>query len=103
MSRIQQIEKMLLESTDDCFLLHALALENIKIGNSEKARELFEKLLTVDENYVGTYYHLAKLFEDTDNEKAAIETYEKGMQIAKALNENHAYNELRSAYEELTM
>ncbi len=103
MSRIQQIEDMLLESPDDCFLLHALALENVKLGNMQKAQTLFEQLLTINENYVGSYYHLAKLFEETGNEQAAISTYEKGMHIAKALQENHAYGELRSAYEELTM
>ena len=34
--------------------------------------------------------------------KAAIKWYEKGMAEAKKAGDNHAYNELRSAYEELT-
>jgi hypothetical protein len=32
----------------------------------------------------------------------AISVYEKGMEQAKASNDLHAYNELRSALEELT-
>jgi hypothetical protein len=45
---------------------------------------------------------LAKLYERIGDEANAIVTYEKGMQIAKDQNENHAYGELRGAYEELT-
>jgi tetratricopeptide (TPR) repeat protein len=103
MQRIHQIEQMLKESGFDCFLTHALALEYIKIGNDEKAQSLFKEVLAKDEQYVGTYYHLAKLYERMSDEPMAIATYEKGMAIAKTLNEKHAFGELRSAYEELTM
>ncbi|RYY94825.1 MAG: hypothetical protein EOO11_17090, partial [Chitinophagaceae bacterium] len=60
-------------------------------------------LLARDPGYVGSYYHLAKLLERQGNEAAAIAVYEKGMDTAKAAGDNHAFSELRSAHEELTM
>lgn len=101
MDRIEKIKEMLVATPNDSFLLHALALEYIKLGEKELAKTTFEKLLEGNPNYVGSYYHIAKLMEDMQNREAAIQWYEKGMVIAKQLNERHAYNELQSAYEEL--
>ena len=86
----------------DSFVQHALALEYIKAGDDAAAQKLFEDILQREPSYVGSYYHLAKLFERNGNNKDAIIWYEKGMDEAKKAGENHAYNELRSAYEELT-
>ena len=102
MDRIEKIIEFLKETPDDSFLLHALALEHIKLGNDAEARKLFENIVKADPGYVGTYYHLAKLFERNGDNEAAIETYEKGMKEAKKANDHKAFGELRAAYEELT-
>jgi hypothetical protein len=52
--------------------------------------------------YIGSYYHLAQLLERNSETDAAIAVYEKGMEQAKRAGENHAYGELRGAWEELT-
>lgn len=101
MNRIDKINEMLAASPADNFLQHALALEYVKIGEDEKAKTLFENILTASPDYIGSYYHLAKLLERCGEKNAAIEWYEKGMQAAKAAGDNHAYNELQSAYEDL--
>ena len=101
MDRISRLQEFLKANPTDNFLQHALALEYIKIGSEEQARELFEAILIRDENYVGSYYHLAKLLERTGNNEAAITWYEKGMTAAKTAGDNHAYNELQAAYEDL--
>ena len=93
---------MLESQPADPFLQHALALEYIKTGNEEAARLLFEEILNRDPGYIGSYYHLAKLFERTGETEAALEVYEKGMEAAKKAGENHALSELRSAWEELS-
>ena len=92
---------MLADNPNDSFLHHALALEYIKLGNDDEARHLFEELLTKEPGYTGSYYHLAKLLERNDKTEEAIKVYEKGMEEAKKAGENHSYNELRAAYEEL--
>ena len=102
MERIEQLRKFLQESPNDSFLKHALALEHVKLGDDETARQLFEELLAANPGYVGSYYHLGKLFERMDDIEAAVAWYEKGMQVAKEKGEQHAYGELRGALEELT-
>lgn len=101
MNRIARIQEMLLSNPKDSFLRHALALEWIKIGNDAEAKVLFEAILTEDPTYIGSYYHLAKLLERVGETASAIQWYEKGMEAAKAAKDQHSYNELQSAYEDL--
>lgn len=102
MDRIAKLKEFLQASPEDSFLQHALALEHIKLGNDEAARELFERILNREPGYIGSYYHLAKLLERNENTEEAIRIYEKGMAEAKKAGDNHAFGELRGAYEELT-
>ena len=102
MDRIEKLSEFLKSNPRDSFVQHALALEYIKLGEEEKARELFETILKREPGYVGSYYHLAKLLERNGDMVEAIRVYEKGMEEAKRAGENHAYGELRSALEELT-
>jgi Tfp pilus assembly protein PilF len=101
MERINKILAFLKQNHTDNFLRHALALEYIKIGNDDKAKELFVAILTESPNYIGSYYHLAKLFERIGETENAILYYEKGMAAAKQAKDNHSYNELQAAYEDL--
>lgn len=101
MNRIEKLVEFLAQSPNDSFLKHALALEHIKANNDNKARKLFEEILAFDENYVGTYYHLAKLLERAGENNEAILIYQKGMQIAKIAKDNHSYNELAAALDNL--
>ncbi len=101
MSRIEQLKEFLKTSPTDNFLRHALALEYIKLGNDADAQILFENILQDSPDYVGSYYHLAKLFERNQQQDKAIEWYEKGMIAAKKANDQHSYNELQAAYEDL--
>lgn len=101
MDKIKKLLEFLAVSPDDNFLRHALALEYVKMDDTGKARILFETILTQDPGYIGSYYHLSKLLENTGETNLAIEWYEKGMTAAKKAGDNHAYNELQSAYEDL--
>ena len=71
------------------------------MGNDNEARKLFEEILERDARYVGSYYHLAKLLERIGETEEAIKWYEKGMIAAKNAGDNHSYNELQAAYEDL--
>ena len=101
MERIEKLRTYLQASPTDSFLQHALALEYIKLGDDTQARELFEAILQREPGYVGSYYHLAKLLERIGETELAIEWYEKGMAAAKAAGDNHSYNELQMAHEDL--
>ncbi len=101
MSRIDQINILLQTSPNDNFLQHALALEHIKIGEDTEAKKLFELILDRDPNYVGSYYHLGKLLERINDFTNAAKVYETGMQQAKVAKDNHSFNELQSALEDI--
>ncbi|HEX6191483.1 MAG TPA: tetratricopeptide repeat protein [Chitinophagaceae bacterium] len=102
MNRIEKLKEFLLQNPADSFVQHALALEYVKMGDDEAARKLFETILEREPGYIGSYYHLAKLFERNERTDDAIRVYEKGMDEARRAGEDHAYGELRGAYEELT-
>lgn len=101
MDRVQKLKEFLEKTPGDNFLKHALALEYIKMNDDATARILFEEILTTTPEYVGSYYHLAKLLERSGDTSAAISWYEKGMAAAKTAGDQHAYNELQAAYEDL--
>jgi len=102
MERIEKLKQFLQKTPGDSFLLHALALEYIKLGDDVAARKIFEDLLARDPTYVGSYYHLARVLERANDKDAAITVYEKGMAEAKKASDAHALGELRGAYEDLT-
>jgi len=101
MDKISKLKEYLQLSPKDNFLQHALALELIKIGDDAGARTLFETILERDPAYTGSYYHLSKLLERTGQAELAILWYEAGMKACKAAGDQHAYNELQAAYEDL--
>ncbi len=101
MDRISRIKEFLQSSPKDNFLRHALALEYSKAGDDAGARELFEAILTEFPDYIGSYYHLGKLLERQEQIQLALQWYEKGMAAAKKAGDQHSYNELQGAYEEL--
>ncbi len=101
MDRISRLKAFLEQQPQDSFLQHALALEYVKDGNEEEAEELFSAILMRDAGYIGSYYHLGKLLERTGKTDKAITVYERGMAAAKQTGDQHSYNELQGAYEDL--
>ena len=101
MNRIEQLKSFLAQSPNDPFLHHALALEYVKAEDDITAQTYFERNLHADETYLATYYHLGKLLERKGRADEAMSIYEKGMATARAGNDNHTYNELQAAYEDL--
>lgn len=102
MDRIETLKQYLAASPEDPFLQHALALEWIKLGDDGQAKTLFRNILQKDPGYTGSYYHLAKLLERSGETQEAIAVYEQGMAACRQAGENHNYNELQAAYEDLT-
>jgi tetratricopeptide (TPR) repeat protein len=76
-------------------------LEYLKTDEPVKALHAFLNVLASDGNYVGTYYHLARTYEKLGQQEDAVKTYEKGILIAKQMNDMHARNELQMALDDL--
>ena len=101
MSRIEKLLEYLKTADKDSFLQHALALEYIKIGNDEEARKLFNEILLREPTYIGSYYHLGKLLERVADFEGAIRVYKRGMEEPKKAGDQHSYNELQGALEDI--
>lgn len=99
--RTERIRHMLNDQPQDCFLWHALGLEVWKAGGEAEALQCFRKVLELDENYVGTYYHLGKLLHQMRLAEEAAAVYEKGIAVAAKLRDMHARSELQMALDEL--
>jgi Tfp pilus assembly protein PilF len=101
MEKIERLKSFLVNSPQDPFLKHALALEYVKLGRDNLARELFLEILTQDPAYIGSYYHLGRLLERAGESAHAQSWYEKGMVASKKAGDLHSYHELHAAYEDL--
>ncbi len=101
MTRIEKLLEFMKTADKDSFLQHALALEYIKVGDDEAARKLFNEILLREPTYVGSYYHLGKLLERVGDFDKAIKVYERGMWEAKRAGDNHTFNELQAAKEDV--
>ncbi|MEM6783847.1 MAG: tetratricopeptide repeat protein [Bacteroidota bacterium] len=97
MDRIQTLLDYYKDDPEDPFTRYALATEYRKRDQTDDALALFEGLVADHPNYVGTYYHLGKLYEDLARTDAAVATYQAGIRTAQRLGDQHARAELQSA------
>lgn len=97
MDRLKALLGFFEEDPTDPFTRFALAREYQKQDRPEKALEFFEGLVAEDPEYVGTYYHLGKLYESLGRMDDARSTYRSGIQIAQRRRELHALSELQDA------
>jgi tetratricopeptide (TPR) repeat protein len=97
MDRLETLLEYHKEDPDDSFIRFALASEYAKRGEEATALAWYEGLRDNDRQYVGTYYHLGKLYEKLDRSEEAIGAYKAGIQIASDHSDTHARSELQSA------
>ncbi|MCO4291534.1 tetratricopeptide repeat protein [Solitalea sp. MAHUQ-68] len=96
-SRLEQLQQFLVNEPNDSFLKYAIATEYLKLNDTDQALSYFTDLVSTDENYVGTYYHLGKLYEKLNRKTDAEATYKKGLIIARKAGNMHAASELQQA------
>lgn len=97
-TRLDKLLNFLESDPNDPFVLYALATEYNSANDSDKAFEYYLKLVAEHPDYVGTYYHLGKLYEKTGKTEEGIKIYQKGMVAAKNKRDMHAFSELQGAY-----
>lgn len=101
MNRVEKLKELIEKFPNDCFSRHALAMEYIKMGNTIEAIQEMENILVIDENHVGTYYHLAKAYEKIEKFTNALVVLEKGIKIAASNASQNDYRELNGALDQL--
>ncbi len=98
LNRLQKLLGFIETQPGDPFLKYALATEYLKANETDKALFYYEDLTINHADYVGTYYHLGKLYEALNRKDDAIKTYQTGMQVARTARDTHAFAELQEVY-----
>lgn len=97
MSRIEKLKSFIEQDPQDLFSRHALAMELIKAGEEREAVKVMEELLQVNASYIGTYYHLAKLYEKLEQYEQARDVYKRGIVLSKIAHDVNSRRELEGA------
>jgi tetratricopeptide (TPR) repeat protein len=100
-ARLEQLFTFLEKSPNEPFILFAVAKEYEKLTEKDKALTYYLKIEESSPTYVGTYYHLGKLYEELGEDAKAFATYKRGMEIAKKAGDQHSLSELAGAKMEL--
>ncbi len=98
---IERLARFVRENPGDSFSKFALALELLKIGEEQKALILFESIRKSDPDYLGTYYHLGKLYQQLGRREDAEHCFLAGMDLASQKEDHHTRSELTEALEQL--
>jgi len=99
-SRIKQLEQFVKEDPEDPFNRYALALEYIKTDKI-KASVIFFDLIRDHNDYLPTYYHLGKLYEEMHESEKALDVFDQGIDLARRQNDQKTLRELLGAKQEL--
>ncbi len=97
MDRLNALLDFHREDPADPFTRFAIAQEYAKRGDQKQALSFYEALVSDEPSYVGTYYHLGKLYEELDRVEDARATYRSGMNVAQQQSDFHARAELNDA------
>ncbi len=100
-NRLERLLEFFKNEPNDPFLKYALATEYLRLNNTEEALRYYLDLVDKHTDYIGTYYHLGKLYEQLGQQDDALKTYEQGIEIGKRIKDQHALSELLGVYNSL--
>ena len=100
-NRLERLLEFFKTDPNDPFLKYALATEYLRLNNTEEALRFYLDLVDKHTDYIGTYYHLGKLYEQLGQQNDALKVYEQGIAIAKRIKDQHALSELLGVYNSL--
>ncbi|WNJ16582.1 tetratricopeptide repeat protein [Pontibacter sp. G13] len=96
-NRLEQLLEFLRMDPNDPFNLYSVAYEYMQQQDIGQAQAYFLKLRQSHPDYVGTYYHLGKLYQQQDLLDEAIEVFKAGIQVAQQQKDTHSESELKRA------
>lgn len=97
MPSIERIKQFLQEDPEDSFLLYSLALAYRKQERNDKSVELFQRLHSIDPDYVAQYYHHGKTLEELGMYNEARLIYKQGVEKSRVQGDQHTEQELAGA------
>ncbi len=100
-SRLETLEEFARQNPADSFANYGLAMEYAQAGRSEEALQTFEKLLSVNPDYVAVYYHAGVLLGKRNRTAEARSMFQHGIEAATRAQDSHTRAELEEALHNL--
>lgn len=101
MSRLEEMMGFLERDPSDSFARYAVALELRSAKRIDEAIEQLVELRRRDPAYVATYYQLGELYAQQESMQMARESFNGGIDVARAAGDSHTQSELQLALDEL--
>ena len=96
-NRLSNLLKMLEQQADDAFLLYAIAIEYESMGDDAQAEAYFERIYTVQPDYLPLYYKFGHFKAKQQAWKEALAWLEKGKELARNQKDNKTLREINEA------
>ncbi len=93
-ARLEQLLQLHQADPKDPFCTYGIAMEYAKQGQLGQAVDWLDKTLAIDARYCYAYYQKARLHAGQGSAAAAREVLGHGMEVAKRIGDDHAYNEM---------
>ena len=90
----EQVEKLLAADPDDVFLNFALAMELAKHEPIEPALQQFDKVISLDADYLTAYHQKARLLLGQHRTDEARQVLTAGVEAARRVGDAHAESEM---------
>jgi len=96
-SRLDQIQQMLLSEPDDVFLNFALAMEQVKAGHLAEAADQFARVIQLDPHHTAAYSQRAGTLIALGRKDEAKAVLNEGIAAAGRTGDKHAADQMRQA------
>ena len=96
MSRLAQLQQMLVDEPFDPFLHYALGMEYVKLGESDQALAQFATMNKQFPDHVPAWHQRGRILADRNESEAAREVLQQGMAAAQRTGESHAASEMQA-------
>jgi tetratricopeptide (TPR) repeat protein len=95
MSRLAQLQQMLVDEPNDSFLHYALGMEYVKLGDAEQGVRQFASMNAAFPDHVAAWHQRGRLLADRGEADAAREVLQHGIAVAQRTGDDHAAGEMQ--------
>lgn len=95
MSRLAQLQQMLVDEPFDPFLHYALGMEHVKLGETEQALAQFADMNGKFPDHVAAWHQRGRLLAEKGEAEAAREVLQQGIAVAQRTGDTHAAGEMQ--------
>lgn len=101
MSRLSQLEQMLIDEPFDPFLHYAVGMEYVKLGQTDRALEKFTDMNRQFPDHVAAWHQRGRLLTEQGQSEFAREVLQQGIGVAQRTGDSHATGEMQGLLDQL--